>query len=90
MATCSLPEVWLVKMKRIFERRSGLDFSNLLENELFADLKIFVQDGPDTKVFCAHKAILAAASSYFCDVLTSDTKKEAVTLNERYDTVAAG
>ena len=77
-------------MKRIFERRSGLDFSNLLENELFADLNIFVQDGPDTKVFSAHKAILSAASSYFCDDLSADPKKEAVTLNERYDIVAAG
>ena len=77
-------------MRINFKRESSLEFADLLENERFSDFKIFVQEGPGTKFLSAHKAILAAGSGYFDELLTADPKTEAVNLNERYDIVSAG
>ena len=79
-------------MEVCYARTSSLDFSGLFQSELFADLKIFAKEGQgtDAKFVSAHKALLAAGSSYFSDVLTADPKTEAVNLNERYDIVVAG
>ena len=79
-------------MESCYTRTSSLDFGSLFQNELFADLKIFVKEseGPDSKFISVHKALLAAGSSYFSEMLTADPKMEAVNLNERYDIVVAG